>query len=127
MIPGDILIGLLVTLWLALAWLVLRWIGPKLAAMRVRRNWPDWPVDPGAPDGGGWEDCGDQGGIPQPIESRRAVTHPRAPDTGSGLLGEAGHPTAGQKIIAGLEDAVAHARGEPGRVKVTHYPRKVGD
>ena len=27
--------------------------------------------------------------------------------------------TTGQKIIAGLEDAVAHARGEPGRAKVT--------
>ncbi len=35
--------------------------------------------------------------------------------------------TAGQKIIAGLEDAVAHARGEPGRVTITEYPRRAGD
>lgn len=27
--------------------------------------------------------------------------------------------TVGQKIIAGLEDAVAHARGEPGRAQVS--------
>lgn len=35
-IPEDIGTALFVLLFLVLAYLVLRWIGPKLAAMRVR-------------------------------------------------------------------------------------------
>ena len=35
-IPANIGTALFVFLFLALAWLALRWIGPKLAAMRVR-------------------------------------------------------------------------------------------
>lgn len=48
------------------------------------------------------------------------VPRPERPDT---CGDDGGHPTADQKIIAGLEDAVAHERGEPGRAKVT-YPKE---
>lgn len=111
MILANILGSLFGVLCIALTWLWLRRIYREIKRTRATVE----------------NDSGDQGGIPQPIESRRAVTHPRAPDTGSGLLDGVGHPTAGQKIIAGLEDAVAHARGDSSRAKVTHYPRKEGD
>ncbi len=80
-----------------LAWLVLRWAGRAVARKRARQ------VDLNAPDGGGWDsddwpdeltaeerrqvepdNCGDQGGHPQPVEPRQS--RPKAPETGSGLL-----------------------------------------
>ena len=74
-IPADIGTALFVLLFLVVAFQVLRWIGPKLAALRVRT------IE---------DDSGDQGGVTIPPEMQRAAKRPRAPDTGSGLLDESG-------------------------------------
>ena len=103
-IPANIGTALFVLLFLVLAWLVLRWIGPKLAAMRVR------PVE---------DDSGGRGGYPW------GQTWPENDDGDIDSGDGGGHPTAGQKIIAGLEDAVAHARGDSSRAKVTRF--RAGD
>lgn len=80
MIPEDILTALIIALiFFVPAFLWLRWMGRKLAAMRVRT------IE---------DDSGDQGGMPEPVESSRADARPRAPDTGSGLRFGAGDTTS---------------------------------
>ncbi|KKK89902.1 hypothetical protein LCGC14_2728460 [marine sediment metagenome] len=73
---------------IVLTWLVLRWAGRAVARKQARATWPNWPVDPDAPDGGAWDndepdDCGDQGGMPEPVDLRH--TRPKAPQIGCGL------------------------------------------
>ena len=66
---------------IVLTWLVLRWAGRAVARKRARLVWPaGWrDKDRNEPD-----DCGDQGGMPEPVDPRHA--RPKAPETGSGLL-----------------------------------------
>lgn len=65
------------------------------------------------------------GGPPLWLAGRWLMARKRAQATIEDDSGDGGgHPTAGQKIIAGLEDAVAHVRGDSSRAKVT---RRAGD
>ena len=80
---------------IVLTWLVLRWAGRAVARKRARLFWHKRFWESVTYANPLWEkpesdDCGDQGGMPEPVGQRR----PKAPETGSGLPAGAGDYSA---------------------------------
>ena len=81
MIPADILTAIaIVFIGFPVAWFVLLWIGEGIDAARTRLMLAALERTRATVG----NDCGDQGGHPQPVEPRQS--RPKAPETGSGLL-----------------------------------------